>query len=929
MKAFKLFSFIILGFISINLRGQTPASNSFISKVEAYQKIFPAEKLYLSFDKSSYNVGDTLWFKSFLLNGDLNANKRTDKIYVELFNDSLTLIEKRVIALNNGLGYGDFALNNKLADGTYTIRAYSNWQQNFGRDYFFQKSFYLGNVGDKTWLLDSYQKLNTSTVKRTLDLKVRITNIRNEAAGLKDVEVYLMNDKKRIMKADLQTSASGVIETQIPLGENKITGNYNFLIINKKDRSIQSILPIILQDVDQVDLQFMPEGGFMVNDIFGRVAFKSIGADGLGRNISGKITNDKNEAVADFTSTHKGMGSFYLLPKKGETYFAQFNLNGKEQKVQLPPVKSQGTTLRIDQFSKPDSIYIYIKASEEKRLENYQFLAMAGNETIISASINLKLGFGLLKLAKMDFPDGIIHFTLVSPDQKPLNERQVFINRKQQINLQIKPNKSSYSLRDSVSLELIATKENGSPASGSFSVSVTDDGQVTNTNNENIASYFLLQSDIKGNVEDAAWYLSNEEPSKLLALDHLLLAQGWIGYQWDEILKTLVEPKFKAEKGNVIEGNLTNLLKKPVPNINLTLMSMGKNIFVTDTASNAEGAFRFTDLPYLDSATYAIKIKNAKGKTATANIFVQEFTPAKDITTTSVIKPWYVNTDSTTLRYYKNIEKAKLPKTEEKLKLEGTILKEVEIKGQVRLKEFIQKTAWDAKFIKEITEEELKKTPRKTLLDLLNEKIPEFNVGNYFADQCGGKAARPYQHSFPQYRIGNWLVSHVMIDKINTHLAATGIDDRFNAEGVSRTATEPDVFLTNKFIFNTLSAEDIKSITVFRGCQYYYLDIITRSGKGPWIAPTPGIYVYRPLPIYVAKEFYSPKYAIATNVSDNRSTIFWNANLVTDENGKAKISFYAADKPSTYTIKIEGTDLLGRFGYQKSNIKVVNKTESK
>ncbi|WP_316785746.1 hypothetical protein [Pedobacter frigiditerrae] len=950
MKAFNLFSFILLGFISINLRGQTQASNSFINKVEAYQKIFATEKLYLSFDKPYYNVGDTLWFKSFLLNGDLNATKRTDKIYVELFNDSLILIEKRVIALNNGLGYGDFALNNKLADGTYIIRAYSNWQQNFGNDYFFQKSFYIGNVGDKTWLLDSYQKLNTSNAKRTLDLKIRITNTKNEAAGLKDVEVYLMNNKKRLMKADLQTSVSGVIETQIPLGENKIMGNYNFLIINKKDKSIQSALPIILQDVDQVDLQFMPEGGFMVNDIFGRVAFKSIGADGLGKNISGKITNDKNEAVADFTTTHKGMGSFYLLPKKGETYFAQFNLNGKEQKVQLPPVKSQGTTLRIDRFSKPDSIYIYIKASEEKRLENYQLLAMAGNETIISATINLKLGFGLLKLAKIDFPDGIIHFTLISPDQLPLNERQVFINRKQKINLQVKSNKSSYSLRDSVSLELVATKEDGSPVSGSFSVSVTDNGQIKDTNSENIASYFLLQSDIKGNIEDAAWYFSNEEPSTLLALDNLLLAQGWIGYQWDDITKASLKPKFKAEKGNSIEGSLTNLLKNPVPNINVTLMSLGKNIFVTDTTSNADGIFKFIDLPYLDSATYTIKIKNAKGKTALANIVVQEFEPAKDITYVHRIKPWYVNADSTTLRYYKNAEKLIAPAKNERLKLEGNMLREVEIKGQLKLNAFKQKTAWDSKFIKEITEEELKKIPRKTLLDLLNEKIPALTVGNYYADGPFGiqpyeidgvkypPPSRPRRHEFYNYMIGGFLLSHVMIDGINTHFVAIGTDDQIgnvpyqsNQFQVSRTALHPEVFFTNKHIFNTLSAEDIKHINVYRGASNYYLDITTRSGKGPWIVTTQGIYVHRPLPIYRAKDFYSPKYTANKNIStpDYRSTIFWDANVVTGENGKATISFYAADKPSTYTIKIEGTDLLGRFGYQKSNIKIANQSDSK
>ncbi|RZL50976.1 MAG: hypothetical protein EOP00_01635 [Pedobacter sp.] len=940
-----LYSLLLLIYICV-FNHANAQNNSVNSKADVYHAVLPIEKLYLTFDKPYYSVGDTLWFKSFLLNGDLKANTRSDKIYVELFNDSLKFIENWVIALNNGLGYGDFALTDKLREGTYIIRAYSNWQQNFGSDYFFQKSFYIGNADEKTWLLDASQNLNN----RTLDLKVRLTNIKNEAVGLKDVEIVLMNDKKRLMKADLQTSLQGVIETQIPLGENKINGNYSFIITDKKDRSRQSVLPISLQEVDAVDLQFMPEGGHMVNGIFGKVAFKAIGVDGLGKNISGRIVNSKNETQAELKVTHKGMGSFYLLPTKGEIYTAIYNLNGKEQKQILSLAKEEGTTLRIDQLSKSDSLYVYVKASESKRLEGYQLLGYASGENVITAKLNLKNGFNTLKLPKQDFPDGIIHFTLFSPEGTPINERQAFINRKLKMDLKIDANSISYKPRDSVSLDLTVTKEDGSPLSGSFSVAVTDNGQVKQNNEEdNISSYFLLQSDLKGNIENPSWYFKNEDPSTLLALDHLLLTQGWIGYNWDEIFKKTPEVKFKAEKGNEINGRLTNLLKNPVPNIKLTLMSLGKTIFVTDTISNADGKFKFNEIPFLDSAAFTIKIKNAKNKTALANISVDEFIGAKDITFAQKIKPWYVSSDSTILNYYKNVDQRKTPAQKQQLALEGTALKEVEIKGQAKLKEFRQKTAWDAKLMKEITEEELKKIPRKTLMDLLNEKIPAFTIGNFYADGAVGTepyyigatkyppAMRPRRHDFYNFMIGGFLLSHVIIDGINTHFVASGTDDQIDnvpyqsqQYQTSRTALFPEVFPINKHIFNTLSAEDVKSINVYRGASHYYLDIKTRSGKGPWIVTTPGIYVYRPLPVYMAKDFYSQKYTTKTNTSpDYRSTIFWDANVVTDENGKAKISFYAADKPTTYTVKIEGTDLYGRFGYKTSTITVENKKDSK
>ncbi|RYG18358.1 MAG: hypothetical protein EOO07_09130, partial [Chitinophagaceae bacterium] len=509
----KLFiSAIFCVFLCCVLKAQQ--KNALFDKIDAYNKTFPKEKLYLSFDKSYYNVGDTLWFKSFLLSGNLGQTNLSDKIYVELYNDSSKLVEIKAIALNNGLGYGDFALDKKLNAGTYTIRAYSNWQQNFGSDYFFQKSIYVGNVGTKTWLVDSYQKLSTVANKNTLNLKIRLSNINNKPAGLQDVEVYLMSNKKKLMKADLQTNLDGKIETSIPLAD-QINATYSFYIVDKKDPAKKAIVPILLQGVEELDLQFMPEGGYLVNDMYTKVAFKAVSPDGMGKTVNGKIVNSKNETVATFSSQHKGMGSFFLLAQKGETYTAVYNLNGKEKRKDLPNAKQEGTTLRIDHLSKPDSLLIYIKATETKRSDqNYSLVAQGADQITMATAVNLKNGFSNLKLAKNNFTDGITHFTLFSPDQLPLNERSVFINHKQHIKLNLATHKSSYQNRDSVAVEITAANETGVPLSGTFSVSITDNSQVKQEQHEeNIISNFLLQSEVRGHIEDPGWYFSNQEPA--------------------------------------------------------------------------------------------------------------------------------------------------------------------------------------------------------------------------------------------------------------------------------------------------------------------------------------------------------------------------------------------------------------------------------
>jgi hypothetical protein len=47
---------------------------------------------------------------------------------------------------------------------------------------------------------------------------------------------------------------------------------------------------------------------------------------------------------------------------------------------------------------------------------------------------------------------------------------------------------------------------------------------------------------------------------------------------------------------------------------------------------------------------------------------------------------------------------------------------------------------------------------------------------------------------------------------------------------------------------------------------------------------------------------------------DIRSTVHWEPNVITDAEGKATISFYSSDKPTTYSIVIEGSDMNGKAG---------------
>jgi uncharacterized protein YfaS (alpha-2-macroglobulin family) len=84
-----------------------------------------------------------------------------------------------------------------------------------------------------------------------------------------------------------------------------------------------------------------------------------------------------------------------------------------------------------------------------------------------------------------------------------------------------------------------------------------------------------------------------------------------------------------------------------------------------------------------------------------------------------------------------------------------------------------------------------------------------------------------------------------------------------------------------------------------------------------------------PLGYQLPVEFYSPKYDTQESIDnpkpDLRTTIYWNPNVVTDEEGNTKVDFYTADDPATYSVIIEGVSDDGKLIHYRGNAAITVK----
>jgi hypothetical protein len=115
-------------------------------KLQHYVRNTPLQKVYLHFNKNSYQAGEVMWFNSYLINSVTHLPDTTPtNIFIDLISSGGIVMEKRVLLAENGAAKGDISLPLVLPDGNYRIQAYTDPMRGFGEDLYFNRYFYITN----------------------------------------------------------------------------------------------------------------------------------------------------------------------------------------------------------------------------------------------------------------------------------------------------------------------------------------------------------------------------------------------------------------------------------------------------------------------------------------------------------------------------------------------------------------------------------------------------------------------------------------------------------------------------------------------------------------------------------------------------------------------------------------------------------------
>jgi len=837
----------------------------FAGNIHQFNLAEPQEKVYLQFDNNGYFQGETIWFKAFVVNATSFARAESGVLYVDLLANDGTLLQHQVLKVIAGQADGCIRLVDESTtqarelrgiqhypSGFYEVRAYTQYQLNFK---------------------------NCPLFSRVLPVfKTPVTEGDYSSARIEDVPL-----------SQKPTRPSG-------------------------------------STPKKVAVEFFPEGGILLDGHLCRIAFKATDQNGNG--VPGTLIVDKTGTTEQISvkSGHLGMGSFELKPDARRPNAHFVTEDGASYKVTIPAVSMYGCTMTADISSAPDLVSLRYGINLHDEVDTVGISVTCRGELVAFDLIPGRNGVHDITLSTEGWPVGVCRIVIYSARGDVLAARSIFNKGSgfKAPEIMVTRNKEVYAPYEQIRLSLNLTDRNGTPFRDRFCIAVKDANGFGTFGNDLITN-LLLTSDLKGYIQNPSYYFESDDAEHVHNLDLLMMIHGWERYDWSVMsLNDLYQERHRMEdsislngwimKRQKIEKYVTDsdvFMSVELPGGDTRRVELGQH------RTDNTGYFGFDVSDFYGKATLSMRL-------ATTDALVKKDKAIVRLERAFIPSPRIIEMPEKYIKSIKAEPYSAISPTLSKEKIsenEGILLPTVDIRAGRKYIDYFTFKAYDVE----------------------KDVEAELDWGNYTTDVLGYLLDKGYTMTLGYNELPNMNGDINIFGEnntlqpedvaINKDVALDGIPVFWYVHDSKQCLYGPGAFdfpwqldtkdLQGILVFDT--PEQLKDIaesvplyiklidqrmntrtrTLMEGGyanespqRYYLVDVLVKddynitkaydnSPSGQRITTLTGF--NRPV------QFYSPQYPdgpIEGQPKDYRRTLYWNPNVITDENGYAEVEFY-------------------------------------
>lgn len=654
-----------------------------------------------------------------------------------------------------------------------------------------------------------------------------------------------------------------------------------------------------------IDVQFFPEGGYIINGFLNPIAFKAIDAKGKSIHIDGNLIDDLGKTVTQFTASHLGMGLFHFIPKQDRFYHAIVSHEGEELRFDLPKPQTSGVLMTVS--NQEDFYKIELRATKDLKIRDYLLIGKQGGTVRFNLAVNANKqeNSTIVKVVKDILHEGILELTLVDQNNTPIAERLVFHEKENGKPIAtITGQKNAYEKREPVVMEIALDSVDLTDIRADISVSVSNLAvNATENNMTEIKTYLLLTSTLRGKIEQPGYYFYSSDPERQQHLDVLMRTQGWRQYVLEEEV-VASSNYFLPEKGLTLSGKVVNAGNTTEPltgSVSLTSNS-ATEMLQDREKTDEDGIFSFTNLNFTDTTNVLLSanvyypkkkrnptenykiildsVNETPSPSATSNPATPNFKNEGSLQTTkdrlAQFKAAYEKALETTLSFGYNDKTIALDEAFIAAKKKPKVLDKFERKRKgMPYKEPSQTIDFD----------DIDLVPGQNALFALQGRVAGLSMGRNRINIRGSSNASGSNMPL------------ILLDGIPIPTEPRSLD-----EILPLTGNEVDFIDIIKgpraAIYGSRAANGVVAVYTKNGTESSSSN--TRAG-GPLNFEHPGF--------SNARKFYSPKYDAKQEGDkdlDVRATLYRQPYIKLNANGKNTISFYAGDISGVFKVVLEG-----------------------
>ena len=654
------------------------------------------------------------------------------------------------------------------------------------------------------------------------------------------------------------------------------------------------------EDLKALNIDFLPEGGHLIAGIANRIAFKATDQHGLGIDIASMTTADGMEMA--LSPQHRGMGSFLYTPTERRAK-VKVQHEGKTYTFALPDAESEGYALRLTpRADRTLQVSIATPHPDATCLLGYTLTRQGKCELIDTLTMHATTFSRTVNTHKL--PTGVYQFSLFDAEGTLYATRMLFVNNGvATAPVTVTTNKESYGPFEQVRLRLQVEEE----GHHHLSLSVRDAADYGTGYTDDLRTYMLLSSELKGYIENPAYYFEADDEVHRKALDQLMLVQGWSRYDWMKMSgNTPFRSQHYIEEGLVLDGWALHPRKdEPMAGIEVqvNLYSSDRKTKQSTKLVTDERGYWSTNLTDFEGEGDLSLHTFQDGKPVVARMRLERAT-APDVIAyeageihlqhrldTTVYTPWLKE------------------ESEYDLGDKTIVLDNVEVEGRRRYVDYCTFLAFDAAKDAELMTDKGEYT--YTVADYLRDK--GYDVEHPLSTE--------YEGSRDEYI--DWLICQCPIRNFRTLWYV-----KMGKSNWTEPSYKPGY---------SIDIDEVKSIIVYDTPHSYWgnPEIIEEYGleflqqvSEPVGAHPVGLYVVE-IHLNPARrtrtwnkntrqttfdgysepmEFYAPEYPDGPieGDADYRRTVYWNPDVKTDERGGAEVEFYNNGYSRSLSVSVEG-----------------------